>query len=1143
MIQSVNSSKKIAVFLIVLLSLSSGVNAVFGQISTLTTWTNVYHGTSTTAQTATVTTPSGSNANRVLIVAIASSRTSIGARTVSLSYGGQALTPISGDMATVTVQQHTQLYLLNEAGIDAAANSTLSFTVSGGTTRVTDVFAAVFDGVDQVLPATDAATYSSGTSSTSNPVFSPALNVNAYDQAIEIVSSMRIGNTTPRTINSYATNWSLATDQTWTTTDGVRNSIAYRSIPTTNTTDASSTTFSGTALGSMTGISLRVIITSPGIYSAAGSYQFNVPVGVTCLQVETWGGGGSGSTLNTNGNGGGGGGGAYSRSVLSVVPGNSYNFYVGAGSTTITNGEDSYFINSSTLMAKGGGSVANNTATGATGGSANSGVGDFKKNGGRGADGSGTYGGGGGSSAGTILDGATATNQTGATAPSGGGNGGNGISGTQGNGSNGSSPGGGGGGSYKTGPGTRTGGSGADGKVIIDWVGLSGTNTPVVSSPIYTGATSISGSSEANANIVVFAGGSSQIGTGVSDGSGAWNVAVSAVTLGQSITATAKSIDKCLSAVSNSVTVIASPTIATGTITPLSFCPGSAVSVPYTKTGNFNSGNVFTAQLSDAGGSFASPTTIGTLTSQISGSITATIPAGQATGSGYRIRVVSSNPVITGSDNGSDIYIGQPGITVGFPGSSCGAGAVTLSATATPGAVINWYAAATGGTSLGTGPTFITPAIAVTTTYYIDATLGSCTSAPRVAVIATVVSLPAITAGGGGIFCAGSTISLTSTGTNISNQYWTGPNNFYSVDPNPVITLATAAMSGTYTVIGSAISGTNMVANGDFELGNTGFGSGYTLGTDLVPEGRYAVVADPHSVHANYSSCADHTDPPGTLQMVVNGSIVAGVTVWSQTVNISAGTDYQFTYWVQSVVALNPSQLQLFINGIAAGPIYTALLPTCQWKQFIYNWNSGSSTTAFLDLQNQNTIASGNDFALDDIAFKPVCTAAPGDFAIQGNSSIQAPLVSSSVVVTVNADVTAGSIGANQSICQGFTPATLTSVTAGSGSGVITYEWQTNASGSFVTIIGATAATYSPPSLATTTIYQRRTVSVSGGITCYSPYSNQITITITGPTVVAGGPNTVCQAASPTAITLSGASYTGGTGATWSIFSGTGTLS
>lgn len=88
-----------------------------------------------------------------------------------------------------------------------------------------------------------------------------------------------------------------------------------------------------------------------------------------------------------------------------------------------------------------------------------------------------------------------------------------------------------------------------------------------------------------------------------------------------------------------------------------SYCEGGSVSVQYTKTGTFNSGNVFTAQLSNSSGSFTSPVTIGSLTSTSNGTIAATIPIGTASGTGYRIRVVSNNPTVTGTDNGINLTV------------------------------------------------------------------------------------------------------------------------------------------------------------------------------------------------------------------------------------------------------------------------------------------------------------------------------------------------------------------------------------------------------------------------------------------------------------------------------------------------------
>lgn len=89
------------------------------------------------------------------------------------------------------------------------------------------------------------------------------------------------------------------------------------------------------------------------------------------------------------------------------------------------------------------------------------------------------------------------------------------------------------------------------------------------------------------------------------------------------------------------------------------FCQGESISVNYVATGYYAVGNQFTAQLSDAAGSFVSPISIGTVTATDSGSIPAVIPAQAPPGTGYRIRVISSNLATTGADNGQDLTINQ----------------------------------------------------------------------------------------------------------------------------------------------------------------------------------------------------------------------------------------------------------------------------------------------------------------------------------------------------------------------------------------------------------------------------------------------------------------------------------------------------
>ena len=223
-------------------------------------------------------------------------------------------------------------------------------------------------------------------------------------------------------------------------------------------------------------LSLASVIMLPfTVFSQSKTYTssstFTVPANITTVKVECWGGGGRGGTMTANGGGGGAGGGAYASSIITVVPENTYTITVGTGSSSNTApGGDSWFGTSTTILAKGGNSVANNATTGALGGNAASCIGDIIYSGGTGADGSGTtYGGGGGSSAGIASNGTTATNATGAVAPLGGANGGAGKSGTQGTGTAGSYHGGGGGGALRTSSSTRNGGNGATGMVLVTW--------------------------------------------------------------------------------------------------------------------------------------------------------------------------------------------------------------------------------------------------------------------------------------------------------------------------------------------------------------------------------------------------------------------------------------------------------------------------------------------------------------------------------------------------------------------------------------------------------------------------------------------------------------------------------------------------
>ncbi|MBK9382576.1 MAG: hypothetical protein IPN39_14780 [Chitinophagaceae bacterium] len=87
----------------------------------------------------------------------------------------------------------------------------------------------------------------------------------------------------------------------------------------------------------------------------------------------------------------------------------------------------------------------------------------------------------------------------------------------------------------------------------------------------------------------------------------------------------------------------------------------AAGTVNFISSGTFTAGNIYTAQLSDASGSFATAVTIGTLSSTAnSGTINITIPSGTASGTNYKIRIRSSAPVVT-SNLSADITINLTG--------------------------------------------------------------------------------------------------------------------------------------------------------------------------------------------------------------------------------------------------------------------------------------------------------------------------------------------------------------------------------------------------------------------------------------------------------------------------------------------------
>ena len=199
------------------------------------------------------------------------------------------------------------------------------------------------------------------------------------------------------------------------------------------------------------------------------------------------------------------------------------------------------------------------------------------------------------------------------------------------------------------------------------------------------------------------------------------------------------------------------------------------------------------------------------------------------------------------------------------------------------------------------------------------------------------------------------------------------------------LTIAMMTMALMVLGIGSALA--VPIPNGDFESGNTGFDSSYTFhtpfpgansaGEGLWDEGTYGVGTDPSLYHSLWSSFGDHTTGTG-LMMIVNGDTQAGVNVWSvptgaNTIPVTPGQTYYFGAWLTSVYPqlgtppTAPATLAFSINGVQIGSDFQLSANVGVWELFYEPWVADVTGFANLSLINKNTVATGNDFALDDI--------------------------------------------------------------------------------------------------------------------------------------------------------------------------------
>lgn len=182
----------------------------------------------------------------------------------------------------------------------------------------------------------------------------------------------------------------------------------------------------------------------------------------------------------------------------------------------------------------------------------------------------------------------------------------------------------------------------------------------------------------------------------------------------------------------------------------------------------------------------------------------------------------------------------------------------------------------------------------------------------------------------------------------------------------------------------NAPCGTNLIVNGDFEAGNSGFSSEYTYkvdgpaGNELVPELTYGVGPDASTYHPNF----DGLGRTGNF-MIVNGNEDFVRTVWSQSVNVEAGKEYSFSIYISNVYQSEPANLRFMAGDDEIGTFTPVIDNVTQWFNFTATYTATSTGAVDIKIFTDNlTLQYGNDFGLDDISFTEVCPPTPsGCFA------------------------------------------------------------------------------------------------------------------------------------------------------------------
>lgn len=221
----------------------------------------------------------------------------------------------------------------------------------------------------------------------------------------------------------------------------------------------------------------------------------------------------------------------------------------------------------------------------------------------------------------------------------------------------------------------------------------------------------------------------------------------------------------------------------------------------------------------------------------------------------------------------------------------------------------------------------------------------------------------------------------------------------------------------------SVLVGDNLVTNGGFESGDTGFSTNISCSwnapacschnNSYSQPNQYYIGNSPDEASpcgGIFQSGFVGSPHSGTKFMMVDGTGSTSPTVWQQTVNVDANSYYYFQVWI-STIGTSPAtlaKLKFEIAGVLQDTVIDAPAAVNTWEAYTQIWYSGATSGAITikikDIQPASSGANQDDFGLDDIVFKKGCP--PEAYALQPELGPNQTLCGTNGTITLDPNVT-----------------------------------------------------------------------------------------------------------------------------------------